>query len=104
MNILLNIDETQLADVVVTALKEDVEVLERLNDPKHVSVYDALMEVLAYYMTGSQLREYEARTVDPDWVNTMLQHDKQKVQEEMERGMKQVQAMFPGIRGIGMVL
>ena len=104
MNILLNIDDQQLVDVVVTALKKDVEMLEKYNSPDDVPVYDAIMEVLAFYMTGSQLREYETRTVDPAWANTMLQHDKQKVQEAMERGMKQVQAMFPEVRGIGMVL
>lgn len=104
MNIEVNIDAGIAEEVTRKNLEEHLISLEGLGTIDEVPLYDAMMEVLAYFSTKDQMLKFSERKVPPLWTEIVLMHDEEKKKEALEKGMAKIREMFPGAQGVGILV
>lgn len=74
----LTIDFDSANEVTRQVLIEALKTIEWGNNPDDVPLWDAMVEVIAYFSTPKQLEEMELREVSSDWMKTVIMHDVEK--------------------------
>jgi len=78
MSYTITIDDDSAEDIVRGVLLNSLQTIEKVGNFEDVGVWDATNEVLAYFSTPKQMKDLEARTIPQDWVEIVLQHDREK--------------------------
>ena len=65
----ISVDVVQLDGIVQQRLVEAAKIIEDFKDPADVEVWNALMVVIPYFSTPTQVKELANWNTDPDWIN-----------------------------------
>ena len=86
-------------------LEADLHMLNRNPTEEDLATFEALQTVLAWYSSKSQLLEFEAGfNINPEWAHIAIAQQKAEKEQKLKQGLAMVQAMFPGIKGVGFVV
>ncbi len=78
MSYTITIDDDSAEDIVRGVLLNSLQTIEKVGNFEDVGVWDAINEVLAYFSTPKQMKDLETRMIPEDWVDIVLQYDKEK--------------------------